>query len=172
MNRKIILGSIITYLIGLSASFLFDIRLPHSAKADTSLYINNLKNLHQSEICLMILKNNLFVIGVNIIGCLSFGIISFANTLLNGFTLGYLLKVIITNYSIEFAVRFILPHSIELIAIILSCYVGYKLGIEVYKFISTKDYSVKIDKWVLLSVLSSILIVFLASIIEAYVTIP
>ncbi|WP_186758187.1 stage II sporulation protein M [Echinicola salinicaeni] len=80
-----------------------------------------------------IAKNNLASVIINIIGGLSLGVVSVMNTVYNGVILGYALSIILDHYPVRLVARHLLPHSIEIVGITLSCALGLYIAYFVFK---------------------------------------
>ncbi len=132
----------------------------------------NLQTFDQpkSEYLWSIAGNNVSVALINIGGGFSLGTISFMNTFYNGAVLGYALSVAGNNFSLALIIRHLLPHAIEIAAIILSCSLGFYLGLYLFKkFMLGKGPVFEYHKFLVQAVLT--LIIFLvAAVLEVYVS--
>lgn len=163
--------SIFIYIVGfITAYFLkkqFIELKPNSLSIDNTLYLNQ----SQWELFLLILKNNSLVYFLNISGFLTFGIFTTLNTFYNGFVLGYLL-ITINRFFIDSALIYksLVPHSIEIIGIIISSTLGFYLTNYLSKniFLNTKP-KFDIKNFTSLFVIGFI-IILIAAFIESYVS--
>ena len=80
-----------------------------------------------------IARNNMTVVAINISGGLSMDVISILSTVYNGVILGYSVSIMVEHYSAALIARHFLPHSIEIIGIILSCASGLYLAYFIFK---------------------------------------
>lgn len=72
--------------------------------------------------------NNITVALINLLGGFSLGILSVLNTFYNGVVLGYAFSVAMDHYPVAEILGHLLPHAIEIAAIILSCSLGLYMG--------------------------------------------
>lgn len=126
--------------------------------------VSNLKN----ELTFVnIFSSNIKVVLINILGGLSFGVLTFLNLIYNGIVMAYLLKVI---YMIDTKLYLVLlPHSFEIIGFIIAGVVGIELGAFLFHYIflgKKKLNTIKIYKKITLS----ILIIFISALIEVYIS--
>ena len=148
----------------------FDLPWFEPSQADPSK--NPLLSMHKKDIFLMVLKNNLLVVATSILGGLSFGVLTFANTLFNGFMLGVVLKSFLRSFDTSYMFKAFAPHSIEFLGIILACYLGYKVAIAFYDYcFKDKQMEVKEMMHILRITLICFTIILSAAYLEAYVTI-
>lgn len=138
--------------------------------AQSTKFLAGLQELEVYEIWLRILKNNIFVLVFNLLGGFSFGLLTFFNTIYNGFVLGYLIKTLKSVHSNGFIINHLYPHAIEVVAIVLSCYLGYKIGTYIFGYIF-KCQKITVDRTDYLIAFFSFSIIFISSILEAYVSI-
>lgn len=169
MDRKIIISSFTTYIIGFVVSFFINIELVNSNNLNTTQFLEELQQMQNYDLWLRILKNNTYVITLNILGGFSFGILTFVNTIYNGFILGYLINNLLNKIDNTFIFNHLTPHLIEVFAIILSCYLGYKLGLYIFQYLFKKG-EIKILKSDYFIFIICFLIIFISSILEAYVS--
>ncbi|MDO5607397.1 MAG: stage II sporulation protein M [Capnocytophaga sp.] len=169
MNKKIIVLSLITYITGFVVSFYLNIGLVDSNNIKTIQFIEELQQMQNYDLWLRILKNNIYVITFNILGGFSFGLLTFVNTAYNGFILGYLMKKLLINFENKFIFNHLTPHLIEVIAIVLSCYLGYKTSLYIFQYLFKKK-NMKISKFDYFICIICYLVIFISSILEAYVS--
>lgn len=170
MNKKLLILSIFTYLIGVIIPFFLTFNFTDSQLQSSTEFLNKLQISNNFDTWIRILKTNFLVVVYNILGGLSIGVISFCITVYNGFILGYLIKVFTTINSTSFLLKHTLPHSVEIIAIILSCYLGYKFGASLLAYI-IKNKKISYHKSDFIIYVITLFIVLISSIIEAYVSI-
>jgi len=172
VNAKFAWASLLTFGLGVFLSFYVDTDLLQVNSPSTDNKIQELIALDNQQLFWLILKNNLGVIIISIAGGLTFGIISFINTMYNGYILGVFVAHTIKLFSLSFLLSSIAPHSIELAGIVLSCYIGYVTASFYFEYcfmdIAPKLASVK---QILLLILICFLIITLAAFLETYVTI-
>lgn len=155
--RKLILFAIVIYIIGIVIGFQIDPVLAEPVNTGSFTVWD-------------IAKNNLSVVTINIAGGMSLGVISVVNTIYNGFVLGYSLSVVSDYVSWNKIFRHFLPHSIEIIGIILSCALGLKITIYVFNIIFTKG-SIEFKQMEFtIYLITTTLIIFLAAILEFYIS--
>jgi uncharacterized membrane protein SpoIIM required for sporulation len=122
------------------------------------------------ELLWAIAGNNISVGLINICGGLSMGIVSLLNTFYNGAVLGYAFSVAGDNFPIVVILRHVLPHAIEIAAIILSCSLGLYLGLYIFKkFILGRKDVFKYRRFVFHSALT-LIILLVAAVLEVYVS--
>lgn len=155
--RKLILSAIVVYIIGIVIGFQIDPVLAEPVNTGSFTVWD-------------IAKNNLSVVTINIAGGMSLGVISVVNTIYNGFVLGYSLSVVSDYIAWNQIFRHFFPHSIEIIGIILSCALGLKITIYVFNIIFTKG-SIEFKQMeFIIYLITTILIIFLAAILEFYIS--
>ena len=155
--RKLILFAIVMYIIGIVIGFQIDPVLAEPVNTGSFTVWD-------------IAKNNLSVVTINIAGGMSLGVISVVNTIYNGFVLGYSLSVVSDYIVWNQIFRHFLPHSIEIIGIILSCALGLKITIYVFNIIFTRG-SIEFKQMEFtIYLITTILIIFLAAILEFYIS--
>ncbi|WP_188407211.1 stage II sporulation protein M [Psychroflexus salis] len=169
MDKKIIILSLTTYIIGFVVSFFINIDLTNSNNIKTIQFIEELQQMQNYDLWLRILKNNIYVIIFNILGGFSFGLLTFVNTTYNGFILDYLIKNLLVNFDNNFIFNHLMPHFIEVVAIVLSCYLGYKVGLYIFQYIFKKR-NMKISNSDYYICTICFLLIFISSILEAYVS--
>lgn len=170
-KKNIMIVSVLTFCLGIAFSISIDIGSLAAQEGEGTASIELLA-LNNYDIFLMILKNNVVVICINFLGGLTLGLITFLNTFYNGFVLGLLVQNALTSFSGAFIFSSLAPHSIEFAGIVLSCYAGYLVAIQFYRycFLSKSPRSNEI-KQLLVMVAICGLTILLAAFLEAYVTI-
>lgn len=118
--KPFILIAAVTYAIGVLAGFQIEPVLAESV--DT-------RSFDFGDIA----RNNMTVVAINISGGLSMDVISILSTVYNGVILGYSVSIMVEHYSAALIARHFLPHSIEIIGIILSCASGLYLAYFIFK---------------------------------------
>lgn len=114
--------------------------------------------------------NNISVALINIGGGFSLGAISLLNTFYNGVVLGYTLSVAADNFSFILIIRHLLPHAIEIVAIILSGSLGFYLGLFLLKkLIFGGDPVFEYQRFLVQAGLT-LIILLVASVMEVYVS--
>jgi len=170
--KKYLILSVITYIIGALFSLFVKIDFDNYSKTDKNkieLFYSGFKTENKPELLKAIIKNNLTVLMINFIGIFSFGILSCINTAYNGFTLGYILRCVLGIYSIHDILNHILPHSVELIGLILSTTVAYYCGVHLFRSCFFKQNNYKIDyKKIAYLVALSVVITTVAGVFEVY----
>ncbi|MEX2594963.1 MAG: stage II sporulation protein M [Anditalea sp.] len=98
------------------------------------------------------------------------GIVSLLNTFYNGAVLGYAFSVAGDNFPIVEILRHVLPHAIEIAAIVLSCSLGLYLGLYIFKtFILGRKQVFEYRRFVFHSALT-LIILLVAAVLEVYVS--
>ena len=145
-KRYVIIFSIMTYLFGLFFGY-YSTNTKTYPKSDNFEYnvVNSeIPKVEKKILFVNILKNNLQVIFLIIIGSISFGIMTFVLTVHNGFVLGYVFKIAISQFKLSEIFSVLLPHSSEIIGIIWSSYLGYILSLSIFHYCFTEK-EVKIN---------------------------
>ncbi|GIM49625.1 stage II sporulation protein M [Capnocytophaga stomatis] len=164
MKLKIltVLTFFLPFVVGL---FLIEVNdVPIKEESNPSFLV-----LDKVDLLFKILTNNTYVILINVLGFLSFGGITLLNTSYNGFVLGLFFNTIKQKTNLSLIFSSFLPHSIELVAILLSCYIGYCLSIKLYHYIfkEVMEFNFKDIK----KILFCLIIVFISSLLEVFVSI-
>lgn len=169
INKNILLFSVFLYVIGFTIAFYIDFYIFEIEIEKVNQFLITVKSENKFHLWMRIIKNNIFVLFFNILGSFSFGLLTIITTLYNGFILGYLIKSLIDSHSQYLIVYHLLPHVIEILAYLLSAYLGLKYGINIYRmlFHNNKILTDKSDYFVLLS---CFIIIFISSLLEAYVS--
>src|SRR5690606_34246634 len=114
--------------------------------------------------------NNLASVLINVIGGLSLGVMSAMNTLYNGVILGYALSIILDHYPASIVARHLLPHSIEIVGIILSCGLGLNVAYFVFMvFLRNKEIEFQTKPFVVCFALTVVIIISAAA-LEVYIS--
>ncbi len=138
----------------------------------------NLSNAYNQgdkwEVFLLIFGNNLKSCIFNILGGVLLGLGTLINLLMNGFiTADMFYNTFINGMSVSQIIQHTLPHSIELIGIWLSGATGFYIANILWFLIQNKKvdigYFVNI---IFKSMLSTVLIILLSAVLEAYVSVP
>ncbi|MBO8131514.1 MAG: stage II sporulation protein M [Candidatus Marinimicrobia bacterium] len=133
------------------------------------LVIQKKIDINSNTLFVRIFVNNLLVILINISGCYIFGLTPIFSLISNGFFIGFWLKFAmlnIENWHI-FLLKKFMPHSIEIIGIILSGAIGIK-GVKRF-YIKSFNPSIELTESKF-EIIFSILIITLSALIEAYVS--
>ncbi len=114
--------------------------------------------------------NNEKVVIYNYFGALSFGFSSLASLAFNGSTFGNYIGYYSNHISTPIILRYTLPHSFELIAIILSGGEGIYLGIYLLLCLIGRKELKNIDGKLYIHFILCTFIILLAAFVEAYIT--
>lgn len=169
MNAKpLTLSAAAVYLTGLLVGYFmgsdYDFSLSE-AKPPVAMIDNS-----KSKLFCSIASNNISVALINIGGGFSLGAISLLNTFYNGIVLGYALSVAGDNFSSILIIRHLLPHAIEIAAIILSCSLGFYLGLYLFrKFVLGRGPVFDYQKF-LFQAAMTLIILLVAAVLEVYVS--
>lgn len=117
-----------------------------------------------------IARNNMAVVMINIAGSLSMGVISIANTAYNGVILGYSTSVFLDHYTIAQLSRHLLPHSIEIVGIILSCALGLYLSYFIFKSLFTHSNIEFKQRQFIVCLSLTVLIIIVAAALEFHIS--
>lgn len=169
MNAKpLTLSAAAVYLTGLLVGYYMDSDFDFSlseAKPPVAMMDNA-----KSKLFCSIAGNNISVALINIGGGFSLGTISFLNTFYNGVVLGYALSLAGDNFSSILIIRHLLPHAIEILAIILSGSLGFYLGLFLLKkIILGRRHQFDYQKF-LFQAAMTLIILLVAAVLEVYVS--
>ncbi|NHE56405.1 stage II sporulation protein M [Cyclobacterium plantarum] len=169
MNAKhLTLSAAAVYLTGLLVGYCMDSDFDFSlseAKPPVAMMADS-----KSKLFCSIAGNNISVALINIGGGFSLGAISLLNTFYNGVVLGYALSVAGDNFSSILIIRHLLPHAIEIVAIILSCSLGFYLGLYLFKqFMLGTGCVFEYQKFLVQTGIALIILLF-AAVLEVYVS--
>ncbi|MDN3688606.1 stage II sporulation protein M [Cyclobacterium jeungdonense] len=169
MNAKpLTLSAAAVYLTGLLVGYYMDSDFDFSlseAKPPVAMMADS-----KSKLFCSIAGNNISVALINIGGGFSLGAISLLNTFHNGVVLGYALSVAGDNFSFALIIRHLLPHAIEIVAIILSGSLGFYLALYLFnKFVLGRGPVFDYQKFLILSA-TSLVILLLAAVMEVSVS--
>lgn len=171
--KKYAVLAFITYLIGCFSSFFVKIDFTYSVnnRDKIELFYSNFSTNNKPKILNKIILNNLNVLLINIIWVFTFGFLTFFNTSFNGFTLVYILRCVGKAYTTDVLLFKILPHSIELIGLLISTTIAYYFSIQLFKFcfIPLNQSKINFSKIVYLAI-TSIFLTIVAGFIEVYVS--
>lgn len=134
MNRRI--SNILAfgaYFIGLVLGLLLKFNIGLNNSNRLNIAFNNLYSQSKFQLFKEIFINNILVVLFNILGALSFGVVSIINTIYNGIILGYTISSLQKHFSIREILSHTFPHCIEIVGIILSCKLGIELGLTLFK---------------------------------------
>ncbi|MEX2564784.1 MAG: stage II sporulation protein M [Cyclobacteriaceae bacterium] len=124
----------------------------------------------KTELLWSIAGNNLMVALINIVGGFSLGVVSLLNTFYNGVVLGYAFSVGGNNFPVPVILRHLLPHAIEIAAIILSCSLGLYLGLHLFKKMLLGKESFFKYRWFVFKTGITLVILVVAAYLEVYVS--
>lgn len=125
-------------------------------------------------VLLDILFNNIYSIGLEIIGFSTFGLLTLEQLLLNGYLLGMILYLMARSSCPALAMLLVVPHAtIEIPATIVAGAAGFTIPYDILMNIKNKEDHIltreSITRFLYLAVIS-IALISLAAIIEAYIT--
>lgn len=169
MNAKpLTLSAAAVYLTGMLVGYFIDSGFDFSlsgAKPPVAMMADS-----KSKLFCSIAGNNISVALINIGGGFSLGAVSLLNTFYNGAVLGYALSVAGDNFSSILIIRHLLPHAIEIVAIILSGSLGFYLGLYLLKkIILGKGCVFEYRKFLVQSGIT-LIILLVAAVLEVYVS--
>ena len=126
-------------------------------------------DINSNSLFVKILINNMLVILFNISGCYIFGLTPIFSLISNGFFIGFWLKFVMLNIDNRyiFLIKKFMPHSIEIVGIILSGAIGIKGVKRLYMKNFNPSVELAESKF---EITFSILIIILSALIEAYVS--
>jgi len=126
-------------------------------------------DINSNPLFVKILINNMLVILFNISGCYIFGLTPIFSLISNGFFIGFWLKFVMLNIDNRyiFLIKKFMPHSIEIVGIILSGAIGIKGVKRLYMKNFNPSVELAESKF---EITFSILIIILSALIEAYVS--
>lgn len=168
--KKFILFSIIIYLAGLIAAFLLREDFLFIKSNQLSIDINALSTQSREQIFIIILKNNSIVFFTGICGFLTLGLLTVLVTFYNGFVFGYLIITINRFYGVSMIEENIMPHSIEIVGLLISSTLGFYLSSLIIKrFFFNKTILIDWRRAILLFI-AGYSFILIGAIIEAYVS--
>ena len=124
--KYLTLSATAVYLTGVLVGFYMDPPI-EPAYPEAALPLQLLEQ-PKGEQFYAIAGNNIAVALINLLGGFSLGILSLLNTFYNGVVLGYAFSVAVDHFPVPEILGHLLPHAIEVGAIILSCSLGLYLG--------------------------------------------
>lgn len=128
----------------------------------------SIANIKSELTFINIFYSNLKIIFINVIGGITFGMLTYLNLIYNGMILGYILKIIYA-INIKFYLL-VIPHSFEIIGFLIAGAVGIELGYYLFKYVFL-DVKIKLNlKKNIIDIILSIAIIFLSALIEVYIT--
>lgn len=166
--NSLTLSATAVYLTGMLVGFYIDPYFDMDSLDNTALI--QPFDLPKPVLFWSIAGNNLSVALINIVGGFSLGIVSLLNTFYNGAVLGYAFSVAGNDLPVTVILRHLLPHSIEIVGIILSCSLGLYLGLYLFGavFLDTKP---RFDiKGFLVQTGVTLIILLVAAYLEVYVS--
>jgi uncharacterized membrane protein SpoIIM required for sporulation len=84
--------------------------------------------------------------------------------------LGYAFSVAGENIPVGVILRHVLPHAIEIVAIILSCSLGFYMGMHLFKKLILGWNPVFAYRWFISQTVITLIIVVVAAVLEVYVS--
>jgi uncharacterized membrane protein SpoIIM required for sporulation len=84
--------------------------------------------------------------------------------------LGYAFSVAGENIPVAIILRHVLPHAIEIVAIILSCSLGLYMGVHLFKKLILGRKTIFAYRWFISQTVLSLIIVIVAAVLEVYVS--
>jgi uncharacterized membrane protein SpoIIM required for sporulation len=124
--KHLTLSAAAVYLTGVLVGFYID-PSPQTGYPDDLVPLHFLEQT-KSQLLWSIAGNNITVALINLFGGFSLGMVSLLNTFYNGVILGYACSVAMDQFPVMVLLGHLLPHAIEILAIILSCSLGLYLG--------------------------------------------
>lgn len=124
--KYLTLSATAVYLTGVLVGFYMD--PPIEAANPKAALPFQLLEQSKGEQFYAIAGNNITVALINLLGGFSLGILSLLNTFYNGVVLGYAFSVAVDHFPVAEILGHLLPHAIEIVAIILSCSLGFYIG--------------------------------------------
>jgi len=125
---------------------------------------------NKKQILVKIIKNNLKVVSINFSGVATFCVLSVVATFYNGFVLGRLVSYSLEQFGPAVIFTSILPHILEILAIILSCALSFSAGIDIFRHLKNEDNLFPVSFYILQTVIC-ISIVFFSALMETYFSI-
>ena len=126
LPKHLTLSAAAVYLMGVLVGFTMD--PPLEAGYSDGLVPLRFLVQPKSQLFWSIAGNNISVALINLFGGFSLGLVSMLNTFYNGVILGYACSVSMDHFPVLVLIRHLLPHAIEILAIILSCSLGVLSG--------------------------------------------
>lgn len=124
----------------------------------------------KDELLLAVAENNMSVALINILGGFSLGTVSLLNTFYNGAVLGYALSIALENFQPEETLKHTLPHSVETVAIVLSCSLGFYSGAFLFRKVYIDAGHLFETRLFLLWTTLVFAIIWMAAILEVYLS--
>lgn len=171
--KRSLFFSVIIYSIGVVIGLFI-----HNDTGSSSLidgrysHIEEIFDRSQHELCILIIRNNLSLIITNLLGALTFGILSITSTFYNGLVFGIVLSFSVKEYGVTVLLRNVLPHSIEIVGIIISCSLSICIMTDLLIYLRTGYFDLKEKlKFYTPKTVFCFLITIGAAIIEAFISI-
>ncbi|WP_114752000.1 stage II sporulation protein M [Pleomorphovibrio marinus] len=167
--RTLTLSASLVYILGGLVGFHIDPGYDLAPQGDGAIF----SPLGQTKSGLVwaIAVNNISVALINLFGGFSLGMVSALNTFYNGAVLGYTLSVAGDNMPLSLIASHLLPHSIEVVGIILSCSLGFYLGMSLFRrIILNREPGMEYRKFMFLAALSLAILVA-AAFLEVFLSI-
>ncbi|MEX2592632.1 MAG: stage II sporulation protein M [Anditalea sp.] len=129
--KTLTLSATTVYLTGVLVGYFVEPGI--SLRSPEAVTPISLMDQPKTDLLWSIAGNNIMVALINIVGGFSLGVVSLLNSFYNGVVLGFALSVAGENFTVPVILRHLLPHAIEIAAIILSCSLGFYLGIHLFR---------------------------------------
>jgi uncharacterized membrane protein SpoIIM required for sporulation len=131
------------------------------------------KAKNRLDIFRLIFSNNLRVASINVVGGIFLGIVTLLNLIQNGFYAGCVFSSLHNNgMSWKNIIIHTAPHSFEMLGIWLSGGLGFYIALLLHSAIRKNDYPTSGDyRKIGIGILISVLLIFLAAYVEAYISI-
>lgn len=136
-----------------------------------SLNVNDIAQQSTHNLFLSIIKNNTTMYLTGVCGFLTLGLLTAISTFYNGFVFGYLIITLNRHFNgSDIIVKNVLPHSIEILGLILSSSIGFYLSsLIIKKFFFNKNICIEYKK-LLYYFIGGYLIILISAYIESYVS--
>lgn len=170
-KRAVLLLCILVYFAGFSWGSFSDTFILENKHVGIHPMINNYLHLRTFDIFIDIMKNNLMVTLFNVcLGIFTIGILSYVFTLYNGFVFGYVFSVACREIGAKEVLASTLPHSMEIVAIIWSCYLGCIISYKLLNEIILEKETIFRWKKIIKQMIFCSLIVIVSAFLESYVS--
>ena len=167
--KHLTLSAAAVYLAGVLVGFYLD--PPSEAGFPDDLVPLSFLEQTKSQLLWSIVGNNITVALINLFGGFSLGMVSLLNTFYNGVVLGYACSVAMDQFPFAVLMGHLLPHAIEILAIILSCSLGLYLGrYLIFKLLLDMEFPFDYRQFTLLTALT-VAILLAAAVLEVTISI-
>lgn len=169
--KKFILLALFIYLVGLVTAFIIRDNFTIVKTNQLSFNIADLAKQTDRQLFFDILKNNSLMFFTGIFGFLTLGLLTALMTFYNGFVFGYLLITLNRHFKDYTAItQNVLPHSIEILGLILSSTIGFYLSSIVFKKVFLNKNTQVEYKKIIYNLIVGYLLILTAAFIESYVS--